>query len=53
MARSYVVIFAVIGHKTINIPGILQGFKVFRFHSEFVVDVYKKDYKSLPAILNF
>ena len=46
-------IFAVTGHKTINIPGIFQGFKVFRFHSEFVVDVYKKDYKSLPAILNF
>ena len=35
-------IFAVTGYKTINIPGIFQGFKVFRFHSEFVVDVYKK-----------
>ena len=34
MASSCVLIFAVIGHNTINIPEIFQVFTVFRSHNK-------------------
>ena len=53
LANSHVLIFAVIDHKTTNIPEISQVFIILsEFHRKIHRRCLQKDYKSLPAVIN-